>query len=90
MQDAGQVASTTDTEPSVQLSKGYSPAPQQGCITILLSSGDNTPTPAHGNPCDQGNNAGSQANHQPDNTLAGGRGWTFSGYSPVYIYIFCS
>nr|DAY20130.1 MAG TPA: hypothetical protein [Crassvirales sp.] len=36
MQDAGQVNSTTDTESSVQLSQGYSPAPQQGCITTCL------------------------------------------------------
>lgn len=40
VQDAGQVNSTKDTGSSAQLSKGCNPAPRQGCITILLSSGE--------------------------------------------------
>lgn len=40
VQDAGQANSTRDTESSAQLSKGCNPAPYQGCITSLLSSGE--------------------------------------------------
>lgn len=39
-QDAGQVNSTKDTESSAQLSQGCNPAPYQGCITTLPSSGE--------------------------------------------------
>lgn len=88
VQDAGQVTSTKDTGSSVQLSKGCDPAQHQGCITALLSSGDNTPTSAHGNPCEQGDNALHQDFEQLDDGDTDGKGCLTSGYSPVYSYIF--
>ena len=43
---------------------------------------------ARGNPREQRNNALHQDFEQLDDGNAGGRGWFFSGYSPVYGYIF--
>nr|DAS40301.1 MAG TPA: hypothetical protein [Crassvirales sp.] len=46
-------------------------------------------TSAHGNPCEQGNNAEPRANHRPDDTLAGRVGWLPSSYFPVCGYVCC-
>ena len=64
VQDAGQVPRTKDTESTVQLSQGCSHAPQQGCITLLLPQENPHTLPAHGTPCEQGNDTATDGNHR--------------------------